>query len=132
MKKVILLFISFVIPLISFTQSGKIEYNDDELKKQTSRIVVDSEVLKCYVGTYLLHTDTFDMIAEITLKNNRVFYYEKRGDSTFEAELYPLSINRFIFKENNAIIHFNNTMDCRTPSFNIYINDKSYKCVRKE
>ena len=92
---------------------------------------LESDGLKCYVGTYLLHTDTFEIVVEIILKENRLMYFEKRGNRTFEAELHPLSSTKFFFKENNAIVHFNNTTNCDTPSFDISIDGETNKFIRK-
>ena len=130
MKKVILLFVTIVIPHISFTQNGKAEHKVGEPMEQTIQIVVEPEVLKCYVGTYLLRTDTLEIDVEIKLNEDRLMYIEKRGNRTFEAELHPLSSTKFFFKENNAIVHFNNSINCETPSFDISIDGETNKFIR--
>ena len=125
---------SITVLLISamyFTQNGKVENKGQETLEQTTPFTVQLDVLKCYIGAYVLHTDTMELVVEVILKEDRLLYIEKRGDRTFETELHPLSSNKFFFKENDAIIHFGTTVNCESPSFDITINGATYKCMRK-
>jgi len=122
---------ALLISAMSFTQNEKVENKDQEALEQTTPFTVESDVLECYIGTYVLHTDTMELVVEIILKEDRLLYNEKRGGSTFEAELHSLSSNKFFFKENDAIINFVTSVNCESPSFDITINGATYKCMRK-
>ncbi len=102
----------------------------DKLTAISNKERLENNLKKCYIGTYLLHTETLEIVVEIILKEDRLMYIEKRGGRTFEAELHPLSSTKFFFKENSAIVHFNNTINCETPSFDISIDGKTNKFIR--